>query len=175
MLDELAHQFKTPLAVIRTASSGLPAVGLLSAAQSAVLRSIDQEARKLNDLASRLLRAPALDDPILEDNEFERQPEPLILSRLMKAALQELPEHADRERFRVIAPAQEPPVFADRELTLTALAQLADSALRYSLPGSAIDIGFTVQEDAVVVAVRSKADYGTVLSLSFPIVYESAQ
>jgi two-component system sensor histidine kinase KdpD len=195
MLDELAHQFKTPLAVIRTASSGLPAVGLLSAAQTAVLRSIDREAQKLNDLASRLLRASALDDSMLEDNEFERQPEPLILSRLMKTTLQELPEHADRDRFRVVAPAQEPPVFADRELTLTALAQLADSALRYSLPGSAIDVGFTVQEDAVVVAVRSKglvfpalgtglgistvgeseADYGTVFSLSLPIVYASVQ
>jgi two-component system sensor histidine kinase KdpD len=207
MLDELAHRFKTPLAVIRTASSGLPAVGQLSAAQTAVVRSIDREAQKLNDLASRLLWAPALDDPLLEDPEFERQPEPLILSRLMKAALQELPEDADRDRFRVIAPAQEPPVFADRELILTALAQLADNALRYSLPGSAIEVGFTVREDAVVVAVRSKglvvpssgtglglsivttiaadqhgnawaegeADYGTVFSLSLPVVCASAQ
>jgi two-component system sensor histidine kinase KdpD len=207
MLDELAHQFKTPLAVIRTASSGLPAVGQLSAVQTAVVRSIDQDAQKLNDLASRLLGAPALDDPLLQDHEFERQPEPLILSRLMRAALQELPENADRDRFRVIAPAHEPPVFADRELILTALAQLADNALRYALPGSAIEVGFTVQEDAVVVAVRSKglvvpssgtglglsivttiavnqhgyawaegeADYGTVFSLSLPVVYASAQ
>jgi signal transduction histidine kinase len=98
-------------------------------------------------------------------------------------------------------------VFADRELILTALAQLADNALRYALPGSAIEVGFTVQEDAVVVAVRSKglvvpssgtglglsivttiavnqhgyawaegeADYGTVFSLSLPVVYASAQ
>jgi two-component system sensor histidine kinase KdpD len=207
MLDELAHQFKTPLAVIRTASSGLPAVGVLSAAQTAVVRSIDQEAQKLNDLASRLLGAPALAGPVLEGNEFERQPEPLILSRLMKSALQELPEDSARDRFRVIAPAQEPPVFADRELILTALAQLADNALRYSLPGCAIDVAFTVREDAVVVAVRSKglavpasgmglglsivtaiaadqhgyawaegeADYGTVFSLSLPLVCASAR
>jgi two-component system, OmpR family, sensor histidine kinase KdpD len=157
VLDALAHQFKTPLAIIRTASSGLPAVGVLSATQTELVCSIDQEARKLNDLASRLVSAPALDAAAFDgNNDFERQPEPLLLSRLMKAALEELPEPADRDRFRVIAPVQEPPVFADRELILTALAQLADNALRYSLLGSPIDVGFEVQEGSVVVAVRCK-------------------
>jgi two-component system, OmpR family, sensor histidine kinase KdpD len=207
VLDALAHQFKTPLAVIRTASSGLPAVGALSEAQGELVRTIDQEAKKLNDLASRLVSARALDESALVADDFERQPEPLLLSRLMRAALQELQEQPERDRFRVIAPLREPAVFADRELILTALAQLADNALRYSLPGSPIDVGFTVQEDAVVVAVRSKglvvpasgtglglsivttiaadqhgyawsegeAEYGTVFSLSLPVVYASAQ
>ena len=157
VLDALAHQFKTPLAIIRTASSGLPAVGVLSAAQTELVRSIDREASKLNDLASRLVGAPALDASELDDDsDFERQPEPLLLSRLMKTALQELRQLPERERFRLVAPVHEPAIFADRELILTALAQLADNALRYSLPGSPIDVGFTVQEDAVVVAVRSK-------------------
>jgi two-component system sensor histidine kinase KdpD len=207
VLDALAHQFKTPLAVIRTASSGLPAVGALSEAQGELVRLIDQEARKLNDLASRLVGARALDDPALDADDFERQPEPLLLSRLMKAALQELQQQPERNRFRIIAPVREPAVFADRELVLTALAQLADNALRYSLPDSPIDVGFTVQEDAVVVTIRSKglvvpvsgtglglsivttiaadqhgyawaegeADFGTVFSLSLPVVYASAQ
>jgi two-component system sensor histidine kinase KdpD len=151
VLDALAHKFKTPLTVIRTASSGLPAAGELSELQRELVSLIDQEASKLNDLASRLLGAPKL-----ESTEFAPQPEPLLLSRLMKAAIQELEQPADRDRFQVSAPAQEPPVFADRELILTAVAQLIDNALKYSLAGSPVEIGFLVKETAVVLSVRSK-------------------
>jgi len=151
VLDSLAHQFKTPLAVIRTASSGLPAAGGLSEAQTELVRSIDRDARTLDDLASRLLGAPAL--PFAA---FQQEPEPLLLSRLMKTALQELDQPADRDRFHMNVPVHEPPVFAGRELILTALAQVIDNALKYSLPGSPIDVGFVVQEAALVLAVRSK-------------------
>ena len=151
VLDALAHKFKTPLTVIRTASSGLPAAGELSDLQTELVSLIDQEAKKLNDLASRLLGAPNLDS-----TEFAPQPEPLLLSRLLKAAIQELERQADRDRFQVSAPAQEPPVYADRELIMTALAQIIDNALKYSLPASVIEAGLIVQEIAVVLSVRSQ-------------------
>jgi two-component system sensor histidine kinase KdpD len=151
VLDALAHKFKTPLTVIRTASSGLPAAGELSALQTELVSLIDQEARKLNDLASRLMGAPKLDS-----TEFAPQPEPLLLSRLTKAAIQELEQQADRDRFQVFAPAQEPPVFADRELILTALAQLVDNALKYSFPASPIDVRLFANETAVTLKMRSK-------------------
>jgi two-component system, OmpR family, sensor histidine kinase KdpD len=151
VLDALAHKFKTPLTVIRTASSGLPAAGPLSELQTELVSLIDQEARKLNDLASRLVGAPDLDS-----TGFAPQLEPLLLSRLMKSAVQELEGEPDRERFQVVAPSQEPPVFADRELILTALAQLADNALKYSLPRSPIEVRFIVKEGVVVLTVRSK-------------------
>jgi two-component system, OmpR family, sensor histidine kinase KdpD len=150
VLDALAHKFKTPLTVIRTASSGLPAAGQLSELQTELVSLIDQEASKLNDLASRLVGAPKLDSP-----EFAPQMEPLLLSRVMKAAVQELDEQADRDRFHVSVPAYEPPVFADRELILTALAQLVDNALKYSLPDSPVEAGFLVKDAAVVLTVRS--------------------
>lgn len=151
VLDALAHQFKTPLTVIRTASSGLPAAGALSQLQTELVSLIDLEAKKLNDLASRLVGAPALDS-----TEFAPQPEPILLSRLMKAAIQELDQQPDRERFRIGAPGEEAPVFADRELILTALAQLIDNAIKYSLPGSPIQVGFIVNETSVVLTVRSQ-------------------
>ncbi len=151
VLDALAHQFKTPLTVIRTASSGLPAAGGLCEEQTELVSLIDQEAKRLNDLASRLVGAPTL-----ESTEFQPQPEPLLLSRLMKAALQEIEQPADRERFRFLLPAKESPVFADRELILTALVQLVDNALKYSEPGSVIDLQLIVKKTAVVLSVRSK-------------------
>jgi two-component system sensor histidine kinase KdpD len=151
VLDSLAHQFKTPLTVIRTASSGLPAAGELSELQTELVSLIDQEARKLSDLASRLVGAPKL-----ESGEFAPQPEPVLLSRLMKTAIRELEQQEDRDRFQIVTPAGEPPIFADRELILTALAQLTDNALKYSVADSPIEVRLIVQETAVVLSVRSK-------------------
>ncbi len=151
VLDSLAHQFKTPLTVIRTASSGLPAAGVLSSLQTELVSLIDQEARKLNDLASRLVGAPEL-----HPSGFAPQPEPLLLSRLMKTAVQELDRPADQDRFRLAAPEREPAVFADRELVLTALGQLMDNALKYSDPGTPIDLGLLVKDTSVILSVRSR-------------------
>jgi two-component system sensor histidine kinase KdpD len=151
VLDALAHKFKTPLTVIRTASSGLPAAGDLSELQRDLVSMIDQEARKLNDLASRLVSAPALDF-----NEFEVQPEPLLLSRLMKAAILEIDQQKDRARFQIVTPPSEVPVFADKELILTALSQLVDNALKYSVPESPIDVAISVRGKAVTLKIRTK-------------------
>jgi len=151
VLDALAHKFKTPLTVIRTASSGLPAAGELSALQRELVSLIDHEARTLNDLATRLVGAPKLDS-----KEFAPQPEPLLFSRLAKAAIQELASEADRTRFHISVPPFEPPVSADRELVLTALAQLVDNALKYSAAGSAIDVTMDARETEVVLRMQSR-------------------
>jgi hypothetical protein len=47
--------------------------------------------------------------------------------------IQELDQPFDRGRFQIAVPAAEPPVIADRELILMALAQLLDSSLKYSI------------------------------------------
>lgn len=151
VLDALAHKFKTPLTVIRTAVAGLPAAGSLSELQTELVSLIDQEAKRLSDLAQRLVGAPDFDS-----REFEPQPEPLLLSRLIKAAIGELDRDADRERFRFSLSAHEPPVLADRELILTAIAQLVDNALKYSLPASPIDVGVSARDAGVVLTVRSR-------------------
>jgi two-component system sensor histidine kinase KdpD len=151
VLDALAHKFKTPLTVIRTASSGLPAAGPLSELQTELVSLIDQEAKTLNDLASRLSGAPNLESP-----EFAPQREPLLFSRLARAAIHEIEPPAMRDRFRLTVPVQEPPVFADRELILTALAQLVDNAIKYSLPESSIEIVIVPAGTAVTLNIRSR-------------------
>jgi two-component system sensor histidine kinase KdpD len=151
VLDALAHKFKTPLTVIRTANSGLPAAGGLSALQTELVGLIDRESSKLNDLASKLVGAPKLDA-----EEFDPQPEPLLFSRLIKAAVEELEQESDRKRFQILAPGSEPAILADRELILTALAQLVENALKYSEPQSPIDVSFVIRERAVVLRLRSR-------------------
>jgi two-component system sensor histidine kinase KdpD len=151
VLDALAHQFKTPLAIARAASSGLLAIGGLSELQTDLVTSIDVQAKKLDHLASRLLTAARL-----EAVEFKPHREPVLLSRLASLAIQQLDQEVDRERFRVSVPIREVPVFADRELVLTSVVQLVNNAIQYSEPESPIDVTFAIEERWVVLKVRSK-------------------
>jgi len=151
VLDALAHAFKSPLTVARTASSGLLAVGGLSELQTEMVTVIDQQARELEHLTSRLLRAAMLDGA-----EFKPQRESLLFSDLVGAAIQRLDRETDRSRFRVSVPELEVAILADRELMLTALAQLIDNALKYSEAGSPVAVTFAVKDTAVVATMRSK-------------------
>ena len=151
VLDALAHQFKTPIAIARSASSGLLAVGGLSELQTELVTTVDQQARKLDEVASRLLGAAMLDA-----TEFKPECEAVLFSHIVRAAIQRLAEPSERERFRIAASAAEICVCADFELILTAVSQLVDNALKYSEPGSHIDITFAAKEPRVVLSVRSK-------------------
>lgn len=151
VLDALAHQFKTPLAVARTASSGLLALGGLSELQAEFVGVIDRQAEKLDDLASRLLTAAGI-----ESAEFQPQQAPLLFSSLASEAIGKVEGWADRERVRVLVPGGEQPVLADRELMLTSVIQLLDNAVKYSDPGSPIDLTFAVRRDQVALTVKSE-------------------
>ena len=151
VLDALAHKFKTPMTVIRTAVAGLPAAGELSTLQTELVSLVDQEARKLNDLACRLLEAPAL-----ESDEFEPRREPLLISHLARSVIQELERQKDQERFQFSVPSTEAPVLADRELIMTAIAQLVDNALKYSTPGTSIDVSLISAAKAVLLRIRTR-------------------
>jgi len=151
VLDALAHEFKTPLTVARTASSGLLAVGGLSGTQTELVTMIDRQVNKLDHLSSRLLTSARL-----ETQEFRPQREPMLFSDAIGDAIAGLEQDADRARLRVSVPAGEVPVLADRELISNSIVQLVDNALKYSDPGSPIDIGLTAEHAAVVLRMRSK-------------------
>jgi two-component system, OmpR family, sensor histidine kinase KdpD len=157
VLDALAHQIKTPLTVIRTASSGLLAAGGLSEPQAELITLVDNQAQALNDLASRLLGAAELDGADLRPNC-----EPRLLSNLVNETLAHLHNDECRNRFRLTTAEDEPLVWVDRELIESALSQLFDNAAKYSEPDSPIDIEIAVADADVTVTVR---DRGLLISL----------
>jgi K+-sensing histidine kinase KdpD len=112
---------------------------------------IDEQAQDLNDLASRLLGAAKLDSV-----DFKPQWEPVLFSDLVNAAIQSPDAQRCRGRCHVHGPAPETAVLADRQLITTALAQLVDNALKYSVPGSPIDIGIAMGDAEVTVTVRNQ-------------------
>jgi two-component system sensor histidine kinase KdpD len=54
VMDALAHEFKTPLTAVQTASSGLLELGGLTESQCNLVTLIDGEAVRLNELCTRL-------------------------------------------------------------------------------------------------------------------------
>jgi two-component system sensor histidine kinase KdpD len=61
VLDGLAHEFKTPLAIIVTAAGGIREAGPLGVQQMELADAIEQEASRLGDLTTRLLRKAEVD------------------------------------------------------------------------------------------------------------------
>jgi two-component system sensor histidine kinase KdpD len=151
VLDALAHQFKTPLAIVRTASSGLLAIGGLSELQTDLITSIDHQTTKLDHLATRLLTAAKQDA-----KEFRPRREAVLFSRLVCLAVQKLPQEGDRRRFHISSPAGEVAVLADPELIVTSIGQVLDNAIQYSEPDSPVNVRIGVEGGWVVLKVRSK-------------------
>jgi two-component system, OmpR family, sensor histidine kinase KdpD len=151
VLDALAHEFKTPLTVISTASSGLLAAGNLSNTEMELVSLIDDQSKELTYLANRLLGAARLDRA-----DFKPQREPLLLSNLVKDVIENIQDEQCRGRFRISLPDHESLVAADRKLIESALAQLLDNAIKYSLPGSPIDIELAVSTSEVILTVRDQ-------------------
>jgi len=60
VMDALAHELKTPLTAVQTASSGLLALGELTDSQRDLVMLIDGEAVRLNKLCTRLLQTAKL-------------------------------------------------------------------------------------------------------------------
>jgi two-component system sensor histidine kinase KdpD len=150
VLDALAHDIKSPLTVIRTASSGLLAAGGLGPEQTELVSLIDDQSAKLNDLASHLLTAARLDTI-----DFKPQQEPILLSSLLKTAVGSFAESGRLERIQMHIDGDELPVFGDRQLIKRALIQLLDNALKYSIPESLIDITVSATSAEVIVRVHN--------------------
>lgn len=151
VLDALAHEFKTPLSTIRTASSGLLATRALSDSQAELVGLIDEEANELNNLASRLLRIARLDTV-----EFKPSREPLLLSSLVEPAMEDLKQPFALSRIRATVSQGEIHVLADRKLITTVLTQLLENALKYSLPESPVQISITKGESEGILSVQSE-------------------
>lgn len=144
VLEALAHQVKTPLCVIQAASSGLPGMGQLTEAQKELAAAIDEQATRLNDLISRLLGTAALDS-----TEIKPRLAPVLLSTLIAAVLDHIPDRVQRNRVQVIVAGDEQPILADGQLMVTALGELIDNALKYSARGTRITATVTSEHAGV--------------------------
>jgi two-component system, OmpR family, sensor histidine kinase KdpD len=109
VLDALGHEFKTPLTTIWTASSAMLEVGELSALQHELVTLIDDQSKKLNDLASRLLTTVRLDG-----RDFHPTLRPVLCSTVVQSVVENLNSREVLERIRIERPSEEQLVMAER-------------------------------------------------------------
>lgn len=150
VLDALAHEYKTPLTVIRTATSGLSEIGGLTPTQSELVALIDSETKQLSNLTHRLLKTSRLDTA-----DIRLRPENIEVSEFIFGLLASAKNMLAGRSVHVESFHSRIRLRADRELLTMALMQFLDNAVKYSDPASAITLAVTTAPGAVRISVHN--------------------
>jgi two-component system sensor histidine kinase KdpD len=148
ILDALAHEFKTPLAVILAAAGGLRIGGSIVPEKEELAELIETEASRLGDLTSRLIRLARVDKEDLKPRLEATDAAALVdgyVSRYSKL-------WPDRKiRFQRVSEVTD--ICVDLELVGLAMSQLLENACRYSSPDTGVTIELEAREDMVAITV----------------------
>jgi two-component system sensor histidine kinase KdpD len=154
LLDGLAHAFKTPLSTITVSSSGLLAAGKLNAQQTSLIDLINQEATRLSQLTTRLLRTSRLELSRLVLHEKLIDVQTLIDGALDECAFQL------RSRIVDVCIAPEiTSVRADSQLLTLALVQILDNATKYSPQDSRVQISAEHSGSQAILRIHNDGSY----------------
>ncbi|HXJ44214.1 MAG TPA: ATP-binding protein, partial [Bryobacteraceae bacterium] len=149
VLDALAHEFKTPLAVIQAAAGGLCETGGLTGNQRELAEQIEDEVSRLSGLTSRLLRNAQGEVGTLRISTERIDLESLLTTLVERFA----GNHPNRNISFHPEAGGSIQVAADRELLSLVLGQLLDNAVKYSQPDSEIALSADSNGESVRVRV----------------------
>jgi two-component system sensor histidine kinase KdpD len=157
VLDGLAHAFKTPLTTILASSSGLLEIGDNSATQRELVSLIDEQARQLNELSSRLLTAARLDS-----QHIRLRKEKTNLADLLRDIVRVSQNENEAAEIVLQIPTPAPTILVDVRLLRMALCNLIDNATKYASPGSRIAVKVQRKGAIVVIQVMNEGSFITV-------------
>jgi two-component system sensor histidine kinase KdpD len=150
VMDALAHEFKTPLTAVRTASSGLLEAGGLKANQYELAKLIDEGAIRLNELCTRLLKAAKLSPEQVDLKVGE-----VNLQELISEVLAEASGNGHGNSVQVAIDSSSQMVRVDRDLLGMILRQYVDNAMKYSTRGTPIEIKAQKSHTDVLISVHN--------------------
>jgi two-component system sensor histidine kinase KdpD len=150
VMDALAHEFKTPLTAVQTASSGLLELGGLTRTQRDLASLIDDEAIRLNELCTRLLLTSKLETQQIGLQTTEVNIQELISEVLTSRAAEEV-----TTRIAIAVEDSALTVLADRALLAMILVQFIDNARKYSTPNTPIQIAARRGHAEVIISVHN--------------------
>ena len=156
VLDGLAHAYKTPLTAIRAAASGLQEMQKkLSPAQADLVELIDEQARLLSDLTTRLLKTARLAGSEGEAGRiaFTLQLSTVSVASLMEEACALLGERAADTQLEL--PKEKLALLCDRQMISLLLAQYVENACKYSDMGTPIVMRAERVGDEAVFSIRN--------------------
>jgi two-component system sensor histidine kinase KdpD len=165
VLDNLAHDYKTPLTAIRAASSGLWEMGGLTDVQSELVALIDEQAALLAELTTRLLTTARPEAGDAEDGSsglvLRTAPEDFGL--LIEEAVASLADRSAETRIQIKIAEDSLVLDCDRRLVGMLLAQYLDNACKYAEFDSTITVGAERAGGEVLLSVHS---FGPVIPMA---------
>jgi two-component system, OmpR family, sensor histidine kinase KdpD len=154
VLDGLAHAFKTPLATIQSASSGLLEINRLEYQERELVSLIDEQATRLAKLTTQVLHTAELDQ-----RQLEVDCERIGLDQLFRFFRTEASDTLTDHPLRIVDETSDGYVWADTRLLEMALLQLLDNASKYASPRSPITLRAITTDTEVVFNVRNEGSF----------------
>jgi signal transduction histidine kinase len=150
VIATVSHEFRTPLTIIEGVSSTLERHDLVAGAGRSLLDSLRSASHRLHDLVDALLTAAEG----TERQEVQRRP--VVLSEVIRAVVDGLASFDAHSRVRVVAIADGDTVMSDPAMLEPLLRHIIENALKFSPPGSAVDISIARASREVEVRVRDR-------------------
>jgi two-component system, OmpR family, sensor histidine kinase KdpD len=136
LIDAMAHEFKTPLTLIRAATTSLLANPDGSAdSRKEQLTIADEEAEHLKELIDNAVEMARLDTA-----HIDVHPEVSDLQDTLRDVLASMQTEIDVRPIRVVCDERLPSAAFDRRLMKLAIKQLLNNALKYSSSETAVEI-----------------------------------
>jgi two-component system sensor histidine kinase KdpD len=150
VMDAMAHEFKTPLTAVQTASSGLLELGSLNDSQRDLVSLINDETIRLNELCTRLLLTAKL-----EAGKVGLETDDVNVQELVAEVAEKQREKSGDDRVRVVIEDSALTVRVDRGLLAMILAQYIENARKYSTPDTTIEVEVRVSRNEVIFSVHN--------------------
>jgi two-component system, OmpR family, sensor histidine kinase KdpD len=153
LIDAMAHEFKTPLTLIKAATTSLlanPNVPMESRQEQ--LRIADEEAEHLRELIDDAIEMARLDT-----TRIELHPEIGNLNNTLEDVVTSMRTEIDEHPVRILCQSALPAMAFDKRLMKLAIRQLLDNALKYTSAETAVEIGAQVKDGLLSLEVT---DYG---------------
>ena len=150
VLDALAHDFKSPLTTIRTASTAILTMRQVGELEEKLVSLIDTESRKLDSLTTQLLQTSRLDS-----TEVRLHLDLTDAADVIQETVAMLSDQLRGHPVRTYGLENKVELLMDRDLMVTALAQIVDNAAKYSTPGSTISIYLEVLKEGTRIAIHN--------------------
>jgi len=154
LIDAMAHEFKTPLTSIKAATTSL----LSNSGQSAenrreLLTIADEEADHLKELIDDSIEMARLDTTHIETHR-----ETAGLNKIVRDLVASIGSDIAGRPLEVLCDESMPEIPVDRRLLRLAIKQLLDNALKYSPPGTPLEVRVHASAGTAVIEVT---DHGT--------------
>jgi two-component system sensor histidine kinase KdpD len=150
VMDALAHDFKTPLATVQAANSGILETGDLNASQAELVSIIDTEMTRMNAICTRLLQTAKL-----ESGSLDVAADDVNLEALIAQVIANVDDETDRRRIRVTIEDAQMEIRGDRTLLEMIISQYVENARKYSLPGTPIGISVRRSNDEALFSIHN--------------------